>query len=684
MVQRLRYRAIHRQDRGRHAGQRPCARQRRPDGRCRSAARCAQQRGARHLQDRRRRARARSRGGLLRGEHGDAPRLLSATSERGGLHLDAARHAGARSFRPRHQGPHAARRRAMPSCGPTAASTALARRCTSAPCCATTPAARCQPAADAAPGPARRHRGRRSCTPDLGRPAAGRSTSTCRTMPIRATGPSGPAPAAPSTSAASTVSVAGLRAAAARSQGRTAGRRRRGRRRRSCRPCRPTISMAAPAPISADRSRRRSSQPTKPFEDLDGLSVRSRAGAVPAEGARRAELHHGRQGQRRGHASRPSDSPTAPGRSRSRCTPPSTTSTAGRPPPRSTVAAAYGRPLHRPASPTATTCRTAPTPTFDVALVDGDGKPLGAESLKWDLVKEDYDYTYFYRDGRWQSEEAVNDTRVNGGDLALGADGRGHVTAQVTNGRWRLEAYDAVGQDGDEPPLRRRLVVGQSRPRPQSPKPSRSRSTRTRRPARSAPWSSPSFAGPRAGDARRQRPASACRKSRCRRAAAPVEFDAADVPASGAYVVAVAISPSGAVLPRLPVRAVGLAWVPGAAAAHQLDVAIDGAGQDRAQDAARRDARRAGSGRRSGGLRDARRRRRGGAADDRFRHAGPGRPLSRQARARLRTARRLRQPHRSGRTDGATWSRAATPAPSFRWAASTSRLSRRWRCSKGR
>ncbi len=52
-----------------------------------------------------------------------------------------------------------------------------------------------------------------------------------------------------------------------------------------------------------------------------------------------------------------------------------------------------------------------------------------------------------------------------------------------------------------------------------------------------------------------------------------VEFDAADVPASGAYVLAVAVSPAGAVLPRLPVRAVGLAWVPGASAAHKLDVA---------------------------------------------------------------------------------------------------------------
>ena len=37
------------------------------------------------------------------------------------------------------------------------------------------------------------------------------------------------------------------------------------------------------------------------------------------------------------------------------------------------------------------------TATFDVALVDGDGKPLPPETLKWDLVKEDYTYNYFYK-----------------------------------------------------------------------------------------------------------------------------------------------------------------------------------------------------------------------------------------------------------------------------------------------
>ena len=62
--------------------------------------------------------------------------------------------------------------------------------------------------------------------------------------------------------------------------------------------------------------------------------------------------------------------------------------------------------------------------TFDVALVDGDGKPLGQQGLSWTLVSEDYTYNYFYRDGRWQSHETITDSRVDGGEVVLGADGR--------------------------------------------------------------------------------------------------------------------------------------------------------------------------------------------------------------------------------------------------------------------
>ena len=211
---------------------------------------------------------------------------------------------------------------------------------------------------------------------------------------------------------------------------------------------------------------------------------------------------------------------------------------------------------------------------MDVVLVDGSGKPIGGESLKWDLVKEDHQYTYFYRDGRWQSEEVVNDTRVNGGEVALGPDGSGHVTARVTNGQWRIEAYDAVGKTASS--LRFGVGWWSAGPTAETPKPE----VFTVSLDKNAPAGKvravmePSFAG-RLLVMLDGNGLHGVQELDVAKGGGAVEFDAADVPPSGAYVVAVAISPSGTVLPRLPVRAVGLAWVPGAAAAHKLDVSID-------------------------------------------------------------------------------------------------------------
>ncbi len=208
---------------------------------------------------------------------------------------------------------------------------------------------------------------------------------------------------------------------------------------------------------------------------------------------------------------------------------------------------------------------------FDVVMVDGDGAPVGASEVKWDLVKEDYQYTYFYRDGRWQSKETLTDARVNGGEQALGADGRGTIAARVTSGRWRLEAYDAAGKVATSLRFGAGWWAGGQPDR----KPEVMAVTLDAHPPAGIVRAmvEPSFAGRVLvmldggglhGVQEREMP----------KGGGAVEFDAADVPPSGAYLLAVAVSPAGAVLPRLPVRAVGLAWVPGATATHTLDVAL--------------------------------------------------------------------------------------------------------------
>lgn len=215
--------------------------------------------------------------------------------------------------------------------------------------------------------------------------------------------------------------------------------------------------------------------------------------------------------------------------------------------------------------------------SFEAVLLDGDGKPAPAQGVKWDLVKEDHIYNYFFRDGRWQWKDTIIDTRVNGGDMTFGANGRASVSVKVTNGRWRLEAYDDSGKTatsvrfgagwwsngGESANLKPEVMavtVDQNAPA-----------------GKVRAMIQPAFAG-RVMVMLQGNGLHGLRELDLPKGGEAVEFDAADVPASGAYILAVAISPAGTVLPRLPVRAAGLAWVAGETATHRLEVALNAPG----------------------------------------------------------------------------------------------------------
>ena len=212
------------------------------------------------------------------------------------------------------------------------------------------------------------------------------------------------------------------------------------------------------------------------------------------------------------------------------------------------------------------------TAGFEVALVDGDGAPIGGEGLKWSLVKEDYTYSYFYRDGRWQSHESIVDARVNGGEVVLDAKGRATLSAKVGNGRWRMEVYDASGKTASSV----RFDAGWwASDEAENRKPETMPVTLDANPpeGKVRAMVEPSFAG-RVLVMLDGNGLHGLREVEMPKGGGAVEFDAADVPAAGGYVLAMAVSPSGAVIPRLPVRAVGIAWVPGKAAARKLELTL--------------------------------------------------------------------------------------------------------------
>ena len=210
---------------------------------------------------------------------------------------------------------------------------------------------------------------------------------------------------------------------------------------------------------------------------------------------------------------------------------------------------------------------------FELVTLDGDGKPLAGLPLTWDLVLEDYTYNTFFRDGRWQSEEVVNDAKADGGTATAGADGRTQVMVHVKSGRYRLEVYTADGKaatslrfgagwwgqtaaDNRKPEVLPVTVDAASPPG-------------TVRARIETAFAGRVLAMLDGGGLH------GVQELDLPKGGGTVSFAAADVPAAGAYVLAVAVSPAGAVVPRLPVRAVGAAWVAGTAAAHKLDVALE-------------------------------------------------------------------------------------------------------------
>ena len=206
---------------------------------------------------------------------------------------------------------------------------------------------------------------------------------------------------------------------------------------------------------------------------------------------------------------------------------------------------------------------------FDAVALDPDGHPAPLAGGRWDLLLETYSYDSFFRDGRWQFEEKVSDTRVDGGDLALGADGRGRIATHVGLGRYRLEVFAPDGRTATS--LRfgsgwwAQASAGDRKPEvlPVTAKVGPDGTVEAR--------VEPAFAGRVLamldGSGLHQ-----VQEIDVPKGGATIAFKPGDVPPAGAYVLAVAVSPAGGVIPRLPVRAVGAAWVPGADAAHRLDV----------------------------------------------------------------------------------------------------------------
>lgn len=85
------------------------------------------------------------------------------------------------------------------------------------------------------------------------------------------------------------------------------------------------------------------------------------------------------------------------------------------------------------------------TVRFDVVQVDGAGKAIAANGLKWELVKLEQRWQWFSRGGSWSYDMQTLTRRVANGTVDTDAGKPGVVDAKLDWGRYRLEVKSADG-----------------------------------------------------------------------------------------------------------------------------------------------------------------------------------------------------------------------------------------------
>ena len=79
------------------------------------------------------------------------------------------------------------------------------------------------------------------------------------------------------------------------------------------------------------------------------------------------------------------------------------------------------------------------TASFDVVLLDRDGKPSALKALAWELSRLETRFQWYSRDGRWQFEPVNYVRKVANGTIDADPGKPARVDAPVQNGRFRME-----------------------------------------------------------------------------------------------------------------------------------------------------------------------------------------------------------------------------------------------------
>jgi alpha-2-macroglobulin len=216
------------------------------------------------------------------------------------------------------------------------------------------------------------------------------------------------------------------------------------------------------------------------------------------------------------------------------------------------------------------------TATFDVVLLDKDGKRAAASDLNWRLVRLDTNWQWYRRDGQWNYEPVTLTQRVADGTLATTVDGNpAKIETPVRYGRYRLEVtsadptgpassvaftagwYTASG-DVDSPEI---LDVALDRA--------------SYKPGDTAKLRIATKKGGKALVAVLSGELFSMREVEIADGGGEVEIAVGDDWGPGAYATAMVYRPMDETLKRMPSRAVGVAWLKLDQSGRSLDIALD-------------------------------------------------------------------------------------------------------------